>query len=707
MRMSFGSQILFAVLFGVITGLFLGSYANFLQPISSIYAMLLQMVILPYITFFIIHGLASSKFESLKQILKKCWTWPLLWVLVFILIFLFSILIPPSQRIEIVHPGTSLSIREEITKNIITNLVPENPIYDFVNNIVPSIAIFAVIVGVALMMIEKKEPLLSLLERGNQVIEKILQGLATLAPVGVFAHISVFVGTVEFDHLNEVMFYVISIILIALLVSFWILPWILSCLTSISYKEALGSIWKVCYVPFLTGIPMIAIPFIHQQLKIKEQPIYQVVVPISYSFVQIGNCLLFFFIIYAAFDFRHPISMSEKSLLSVLMVPLTIGSFTSSQESISFLFNELKFPEDVLFLYNKISPITIHFQVLLSIAGIWTFILLLLYMKKTAIDWKKLIILVSGTFAICLLSILILRPHLHFMDHYRLVYQNRSLAEAIDHPLRPARIYQPGESIPEIPDRKEGSVLENILRSGVLRVGYAKQIPYVYFNQSKDLVGFDIAMAYQLAHDLNCRLEFIPADPDHFGEELKEGLYDIAMCAVVMNEDRILQMSFSDTYADQNFVLIVPQKNRSKFQSYKEVQSEKGLVIGAMGGFKSVIESNFPAAKVFQGNATRGIEMDQVGAWLSSQISASMWCLEHPDYMITDLEGNLGKCYVAYSVKPDAIHFLRFINNWMQLKILDQFYKEQNDYWILGKTKNNPKKPRWSIMSNILHWTKG
>ena len=55
------------------------------------------------------------------------------------------------------------------------------------------------------------------------------------------------------------------------------------------------------------------------------------------------------------------------------------------------------------------------------------------------------------------------------------------------------------------------SVLARIQQSGELRVGYNSGIiPFCYLNSSGDLVGYDVAYAYQLARDLNVRLRLIP-----------------------------------------------------------------------------------------------------------------------------------------------------------------------------------------------------
>jgi proton glutamate symport protein len=719
MRPTFGFQVLIAVIAGIGTGLFLGPLASFLHPISSIYGMLVQMVVLPYICLSIILGLGSLTSSMAKHLFKRGWPfWFLLWGVMFLLIFLVGYIIPKPLSIMFTQTGTLL-INEQLTKNILTYLIPENPIYDFVNNIVPSIAIFGVIVGVALMHIDKKEPLISLIERSDRVIEKILNGLTILSPVGVYAYISVEMGTVGFSDFNtNIGIYYISLIFIVLFITFCVLPIILSNFTSLSFRQAVRAIWDVCLLPFLTGIPAIAIPFINLHLKKLGQrhawhhepefrSITQTVVPISYSFAQIGNCLLLFFILFASFYYRHPSTASEKSLLSFLMIPLSVGSSSSSLNTISFLFQELKFPDDAMILLIQTLPITMSFQILLSIASVLTFILVVVYSnyRFLQVKWTKFLFQLIGSLSLAAAAVFWVAPSVHLQDNYHMLYRERRIADVIQYPLIP-QIYLRNEPLPAPRMIGNGGVLKEILRSGVLRVGYESgdEMPYAYLNNFQELVGFDISMAYQLAHDLNCKLELIPIDLDNIAEELNSGLYDIVMSGILMNSERILQMSFSDTYADQNYVLIVPEKKRSRFVSLEKVQGEKSLVFGAFGGYKNVYKLNFSASGLYEGTIIKGVEMDHVDAWILNQVSATMWCVEHPGYSIVDFGGDLGKCYRGYPMRTDDSRFLLFINNWMQLKILDSFYKEQNDYWILGKIPPKEIALRWSIIRNVLHW---
>src|SRR5262249_18041070 len=79
-------------------------------------------------------------------------------------------------------------------------------------------------------------------------------------------------------------------------------------------------------------------------------------------------------------------------------------------------------------------------------------------------------------------------------------------------------------------DGSRGSTIARIQRTGVLRVGYNPSIvPFCYWNDAGQLVGYDVAEAYDLARSLNVRLVFGPFEWKSLAEDLIAERFDIAM----------------------------------------------------------------------------------------------------------------------------------------------------------------------------------
>ncbi len=712
-RKLLGLEVLAAVVLGVFTGIFLGPLANVFKPIGDAFVMLLQMVVLPYICFSIIHGLGSINRSTALILLKKGWhIWVLLWGAMFLTIYLFYLLIPKARSGSFI-PTDYSSVQPSLTENIMSYIIPENPIYDLANNIVPAVAIFGVIAGLALMHLDKKEPLLGFLEGANQMIERILRWIANISPIGVFAHLAVVTGTAYFYDLSKIEFYVICFIMISLFLTFIILPLLLCTLTPMKYRESISAFRSVCLLSFVTGLPTIAIPFINMYLRrfedkyqLKEQNFRttsQTIMPLGYSFAQIGNALLLFFILFISFYYRQPFSFVEKTALSFLTIPLSIGSSSLSINAVSFVIEQLGFPSEAVELFSQTMAVTLNFQVLLSVASVLTFSILVLhsYYQMLQVRIKPLLIKGIGAFAVLTLLILLVKPMVKLHDNYRDLYMGLSIQTAVENPVK-ATIYTQGDSIPE---RSSGEdPLQTVLQSGILRVGYDPEVvPYVYYNNAKELAGYDIAMAYQLARDMDCKLEFIPITLDKLEEDLNGNLYDVAMSAIVMDEERIETIDFTHFYTEQNNVLIVPVKKQAEFQFYKKVVADKGLKIGATGAYKSVFRRHFPNATLVEGNLDV-LASGEAEAWIWSHIPAFIWCLDYPQYSVIDYQGQMGKRYFAYATKQGAYKFTGFLNNWMGLQVQNGYTHRQYHYWILGIPPSEQVKERWSIIRNVLHW---
>lgn len=715
-RFTIGYQILLAALLGIFVGLFFGPLTAVLTPIGSAYTMLLQMAVLPYITFSLIHGLGSITPEVGKKIFRSGWIYLLiLWVFILAYITLIGVLIPNGVT-PIIHSDGTNQIASEFAKNFLSNLIPENPFYDVLNNIVPALATFGLIGGVALMHVQKKEPLIGTLERINQSLEKILKWLGILSPIGAFAYISVAFGTIHFEDLLKLEVYVVVFICSTLIVVFWLLPTLLATLSPLSYREALKAFRFVCLIPFVTGLSTAALPFLNIYLKRLSQKhethehfreTSQTILPIAYSFGQIGNAMILFFIFFISYYYHRPFNNTETSLLTLLTVPLSIGTSTGNVNSILFLIPQLGFPKGAAELFLELKSFTSNFQVLMSIASVLTLILLTIYgyYGLIKVQWNQLVRRLILPFAVFTALVFVFRSSIKPADKYENLYMSLTLPKEIETPQH-IEILKSGQtgakrsfSQNEIPE-----VFKQILTTGVLKVGFnANSIPYCYFNNQGELVGFDIAYAYALASDLGCDLELIPFLFNDLTKDLTDGTFDIGMSSIIMTEKRLLEMGFSFPYLEDNNVLIVPRSQKNPYLHLEKVKTTEGLVIGAEGAQAEIAKKTFPLAKITSINSPDLLLEHKLDALFWSETTAVIWCLSNPDFVTISYGNAITKSYFGYPVRRHATDFGFFLNNWMTLKEQSGFKTAMKDYWINGISPEK-KAPRWSILRNILKW---
>ena len=89
----------------------------------------------------------------------------------------------------------------------------------------------------------------------------------------------------------------------------------------------------------------------------------------------------------------------------------------------------------------------------------------------------------------------------------------------------PATVERIVPTVPASAPPTIGADIERIQQSGVLRVGYnAAALPFSYFNDKGDLVGYDVAFAYDLARSLNVAVRFVPFEFPGLERDLRRAL---------------------------------------------------------------------------------------------------------------------------------------------------------------------------------------
>src|SRR3569832_8182 len=251
------------------------------------------------------HGLGSLTPDLAKKLLRNGWPFLiLLWVLVLGVCYIVKVVIP----VPLPNPAPDFSIEKSaLVPEQYGLLNPGNSLYDLFNNIVPGIVLFSMLFGLAIMHLKDKEPLLSFLERVNNSLDRVIKWISIISPIGIYAHISHVMGTINFDDLGKLQLYLMMVIGSTLFLSLWVLPMLLSCLTSIPLKEIYLEFRIVAFLPFATGIATLALPYINnamsrladrKNLAINScRGTSQTIIPIGVGFAQVGIFipLLFFF----------------------------------------------------------------------------------------------------------------------------------------------------------------------------------------------------------------------------------------------------------------------------------------------------------------------------------------------------------------------------------------------------------------------------
>jgi Na+/H+-dicarboxylate symporter/ABC-type amino acid transport substrate-binding protein len=561
---SFSKQIFVGLGFGIAVGLFFGEMVEFLHVVAEGYVQLLQMTVLPYVMMSLITGLGSLTYRQAWLIFYKVGgVLLLLWAMSLAMVFLMPIAFPDWQTASF-YSAALLSKPESV--NFLELYIPSNPFYSMANNMVPAVVLFSAIVGVALIGVKGKERFIEILDLFNGAITRATHFVVRLTPIGIFAIAAHAAGTMTVEELGRLQVYFILYIAVALLVTFWMLPALVSSFTPIRYREVIGLTKDALITAFMTGNLFIVLPILTdaskellQKYKItsdEQNALPDVIVPASFNFPHTGKVLTLSFILFAAWFSGDVVSVAAYPKLAATGLFSLFGNLNGA---VPFLLDTFRIPADMFELF--LATAVVNARVGTLIAAMHTVVIALLgacaIVGALRIDggrvFRYAITLVAVT------AVVIGGARVVFTHAIENEYHKDEVIAGM-HLLRdpsPAKVYRDPSIVPPV-EHGDRSVLESIREREVLRVGYhTRALPYAYFNASDDLVGFDVEMAHRLARELDVQLEFVPLVFGRIPEQLEEGYCDVVMTGLAVTTERAQAMTFSRSYLTETLALVV------------------------------------------------------------------------------------------------------------------------------------------------------
>jgi ABC-type amino acid transport substrate-binding protein len=566
--------------------------------------------------------------------------------------------------------------------------------------------------------IKNKHNLIQDLSILSTALTRVARFVVYLTPIGVFAISASAAGTMTVQEFGRLQAYFIPFILAAILFTFWILPAMVMACTPFKYKDIVGLSKDALITAFTTSNLFIILPVLIQncndllekyKMKHKDSASFiDIIVPVSFNFPNIGKLLALLFILFAAWFSGNSLSLSDYP--NFVFTGL-FSFFGSINTAMPFLLDILQIPSDFFQLYVLTGIINGNFATLLAAMNLLVFTLMATCAITgfLSINWKKLLIYTAIT--ILLTGGIITGTRTYLSMTLSGAYTKDKVVAGM-HLLQdrvPEIIHKTVPPAPVVSDSGQ-SRLQRIRDRGVIRVGYrADFLPFTFFNSAGDLVGFDIAMAHKLAKELGVNLEFIPVELETMAQQLKDDHFDIIMAGILYTPHRLEEMNFSEAYLDVTIALVVKDHRRKEFASLERMKRINGLKIGVYGDelyFASKVEERLPKAKVVGIKSIRDYfehNRDDVDALLAAAEPGAAWTLLYPDYSVVVPKPDFALLPLGYPIAKGDQDMVNFLNHWIDLKKKDKTIEKFYNYWILGRGAVE-KKPRWSVIRNVLHW---
>lgn len=721
---------------GVVCGVLLGSDAATLRPIGTSYVRLMEIVVFPYIISSLLHGLGRLSPEMAKRLFRCSWRIYLgVWGLTIAVIYLLAIAIP-----QVPPPSLIDANMESTAPNLIDLLIPDNPFRDLVENHLPAIVIFSIVFGVAIQRIKDKEAFLSILDLIRSASITIWNWIVMLAPIGVFALFADTAGTVSPTELADLSMYLITMLGGTAILAFWILPSVVAALCPMSTRDVIRELRGALVIAVVTSLSVAALPFIQRAAdKLADRvgiddperrDIIQTSIAVSYPLAQLGNFFILLFILFGAFYFR--VNVSDVNLLVLPLVTLLsgFGSPSSSVDAVAFLTEWLSFPNFSTNLYVGMMTITRYGQILVSVTGFAfvTFLVTMTYYRKLNPKIPRLLTsLAVGVVAIgatagaarLVHELLARPPEIPYLT-YQLTPEVTQGVDVIVEQLR-----EPTQTPSDVPaDATAGaaqqsgqtetattpasvnrlSTFDRIERTGEIRVGFnAHIIPFSYRNNDGDLVGFDIAHAYQLARDLNVDLRLIPFTWETIYDDLEQGRFDLALSGIYVTNERLQRFNVSQPYLQSPIAFIVRAPFASQYLTRQSIEDIDDLTITVFDDpvMNQLVERLFPKARI-EVIADYDLlpQRPDLTAAIWTLAQARAWSARRNNYTAVVPKDVGGEMLIAYLMPAETDQFSRFIDYWLQVQNASGFTSRMDHRWIEGKDDTN--RPRTNHVAAFL-----
>lgn len=706
--------ILTSLALGIFCGLFFGELCAPLKTMGDIFVGLLQMTVLPYITLSLILNLGRI---SIRQTRNMAFTVVML-LLVLWCIGLFSVALM-SFSFPFWQKGAFFStsiIEGPKSENLIDLFVPANPFFSLANNAVPAVVLFSIGLGIALSTIPKREHLLDPLSVAVSALMKLNRFVVHLSPFGVFAIVAYAVGTLPFEKFGLLQAYLITYTVATLIITLGILPMLISICTPIKYWDALRASQLAVIAAFVLSSTFAVLPLIVEAAReLLER--YQlendetggspdVLVPLVFPFPDMGRLVGLIFIPFSAWFYGS--SMMPEQYPKFLTLGMA-GSFAKPAVTIPWLLDLMHIPHDIFQLYLAVGVYTTRLGDALRTVYLFSFAILAASSLSGTlkVQWKRFI----GYTVLSLFLAAFVIAGIHAVLEYTFKDLYQSKAMIADRQLLyagvPETILQKSSPNPD-PIRPDETRIERIRRRGKIRLGFdAKRLPFSYFNDRGELVGFDIDMAHRLALDLGVGIEFVPFTPQTLVEQLNEDHFDLAMSGLEGTIERATAFPVADSYMDVTLAIVLPDYRKVELLEFEVLRHSPNLKIAVVTNsfYDEKAHEFFPNASFVSLNSEEEFFQNKAhGADLmvTSAEAGAAWTLLYPEFtVINPFKKNIR--VPMYYLGAHDIEFEEFMEVWLALKKKEGQFETLYNYWILGKD-DAIKQPRWSIIRNVLHW---
>jgi polar amino acid transport system substrate-binding protein len=240
------------------------------------------------------------------------------------------------------------------------------------------------------------------------------------------------------------------------------------------------------------------------------------------------------------------------------------------------------------------------------------------------------------------------------------------------------------------PEGAGESMLEQVMKRGVLRVGMSTFVPWAMQDKSGNFVGFEIDVANRVAQDMGVKAEFIPTKWSGIIPALLTGKFDIIIGGMGIRPERNLKVNFSIPYDYTGMSIVAHKRLAAGFKKLDAFNSPSVSIASRTGTTAAAAVKRFmPKAKLRlfddESQAIQELLLGRVHAVVASAPLPAFQAIANPEKLFLPFKEDFTREPIGFAIQKGDFDSLNFLDNWIRVIEAEGWLKERKYFWFETK----------------------
>ena len=237
------------------------------------------------------------------------------------------------------------------------------------------------------------------------------------------------------------------------------------------------------------------------------------------------------------------------------------------------------------------------------------------------------------------------------------------------------------------PEGAAESMLEQVMKRGVLRVGMSTFVPWAMQDKAGNFIGFEIDVANRVAQDMGVKAEFIPTKWSGIIPALLTGKFDIIIGGMGIRPERNLKVNFSIPYDYTGMSIVAHKKLASGFKKLDDFNNSSVSIASRTGTTAAAAAKRFmPKAKLRlfddESQAIQELLLGRVHAVVASAPLPAFQAIANPEKLFLPLKEDFTREPIGFAIRKGDFDSMNYLDNWIRVTESEGWFKERKHYWF-------------------------